>query len=141
MSNKLKPEIKEAWVNDLLANADKQGTGFLSKVDPDTGKDVFCCWGRLCELAIAAGVPVTRERSEYHVSYVYKFEDRVDGTSKILTGMPPDQVMEWAFEGGWNRGSWLTIENSPSLPNASAAEHNDHGTGWELLAPAIREQW
>lgn len=51
----MNPEIKKLWVADLRANADKQGRGALAKVAED-GFVRYCCLGRLCELAVAAGV-------------------------------------------------------------------------------------
>jgi hypothetical protein len=59
-------EVKKLWANDLRANADKQGKNFLNKQDKE-----FCCWGRLCELAVQHGVITDKTiDKDGYISYV-----------------------------------------------------------------------
>jgi hypothetical protein len=55
MANTMNPEVKALWVADLRANPDAQGVGYLDYALPD-GQRRQCCLGRLCLLAVLAGV-------------------------------------------------------------------------------------
>lgn len=98
MSNpKMKPEVKEAWINALRSGEYKQGRGTLHQrgtEDREGAPDKFCCLGVLCDLAYRDGVVERKETESYKVPrYVY------GDPSLQNCGMPPQEVVDWAFEG------------------------------------------
>ena len=74
-------KIKKRWVADLRKNKKLQGFGCLRTED-----DKFCCLGRLCELAVKAGV--VERHGDKTEGYSY-------GETKII-GVLPAEVREWA---------------------------------------------
>lgn len=95
MSNpKMKPEVKEAWLNALRSGEYEQGEGALHKIEED-GPDTFCCLGVLCELAFKAGAVERFETDTYAgANYAYGYDTRYPSDA-----MPPQEVVDWAFEG------------------------------------------
>lgn len=122
----MNPEIAEKWAADLEANADKQGRHCLHyKKD---GKDLFCCLGRLCELAIADGVQVKVSVSESferpHFSY---------GNNKLQL---PHEVKQWAGMKDNDAKAALTKKSD----KVWLSKLNDDGVTFPEIAKLIREQ-
>lgn len=69
----------KAWVEDLRTTTAKQGSNYLRN-----GDDSFCCLGRACELAVAAGV-IPSPKLNPEKFYMYG----VDG------GFLPHTVRKW----------------------------------------------
>lgn len=107
-------DVKALWVADLRANGDKQGRQALCR----DGK--YCCLGRLCELAVVAGV-VERKSQSSSVGY---------GGEQLL---PPPEVMKWA---GFNEDTPVIIRGVPQ----SLYWHNDAGRTFAEIANAIEAQ-
>lgn len=116
--------IKQLWIEDLLANQDKQTTGgLLSEI---TGNS--CCLGRLCLLAEKEGIV-----------------DRVGTTdggwvkfgNDWSTGYLPPQVQDWA-ELSSEAGEYVSPEDT-SYAEGSLAEDNDNGKTFAEIAEIIRE--
>ena len=92
-------DVKQRWVKDLRANADKQGTGALRRSHRTAQKhDTFCCLGRLCELAVKDKVipPPRREKSTDESLYAYNNRDDDPHDPYSNTGCLPRDVMDWA---------------------------------------------
>lgn len=51
----MNPEIRDQWCAALESDEYKQGTGVLTRVNPD-GTEEHCCLGVLADLAVKAGV-------------------------------------------------------------------------------------
>lgn len=111
----MKPEIKKAWIADLRANRDKQGRGFLRK----DGR--FCCLGRLCELAVKAGILTHRTEGYYAPSI---------GEENFLL---PLEVQKWAGVSG-NAGIFRA-------GRYSLAGENDNGKTFDEIADIIEEHF
>ena len=54
-------EVKKLWIDDLRAHPELQGRERMKSGDGTQ----FCCLGRLCELALIAGV----ELPEWYIEY------------------------------------------------------------------------
>ena len=74
----MKKDIKVLWMADLRSGEHTQGVGLLCK------GDAYCCLGRLCELAVEAGVTKASIGGHGVVGY--------DGEESIL----PESVRLWA---------------------------------------------
>ena len=74
-------KIKKRWVADLRKNKKLQGVGYLRTED-----DKFCCLGRLCELAVKAGV--VKRHGNKTKGYTYGENN--------MAGILPSEVMVWA---------------------------------------------
>lgn len=123
MTTRMNPEVKALWVADLRANPDKQGRGVLSATD---GKD--CCLGRLCRLAVTAGIiPTSTESTDFDRCFIY-------GEDKATL---PESVMHWA---GLivPQGAVVEIYGRKAL----LSTHNDNPLGVTFLqiADAIEDQ-
>lgn len=118
-------EIKALWVADLRKNGDLQGMGALRTLPQMDGSSKFCCLGRLCELAVAAGVIPEPVPSLTCMSY---------GTEDASTMYLPDSVKRWA-ETGLGSGS-VTIDGVLQ----SLSVHNDKGKTFEQIADAIERE-
>jgi len=94
----MKALVRTAWITDLRENPDAQGIGFLDYID-SKGKHRQCCLGRLCRLAVAAGVIPA---PELHVrEYRYLDDDhsdygKVTGERFHQACALPRKVAEWA---------------------------------------------
>ena len=78
--------IKELWTADLRANGDKQGKNCLRDKE-----DKYCCLGRLVELAIAEGVPVTWDANKSAKIFYLRGDNGL-----IWGGVLPPSVQDWA---------------------------------------------
>lgn len=97
------------WVAALRSDEFEQGVGALNQ----NGK--HCCLGVLCELAVAAGVPIKVEVKEGFTSY--------DGKRGDL----PDKVRKWVglrtAQGGYGDNGWcLSAENDAGMSFAGIAD-------------------
>lgn len=116
-------EVKQLWIADLRANPDLQGKNALRTQD---GK--FCCYGRLCELAVKAGVipePIILFDNDFGK---YGKDSR--------TGYPPKEVMVWAELPEEHREIKGTI-NGYQEP---LSVHNDTGATYAQIADAIENE-
>lgn len=110
------------WVAGLRSGDYKQGKGVLRSVD-----DKYCCLGVACELAIEAGVPVKRERTD---GLVYQY----DGQRYYL----PTSVMEWL---GLNtRGGRALVPLVWKYTADGVAEMNDNDATFAEIADAIERE-
>lgn len=107
-------EIKALWIADLRSGKHPQGTGALCS------KGRFCCLGRLCELAVEAGVCAVASLSQDAVSY--------DGADAIL----PRSVREW---------SELSSSTGYYGIGHSLAYDNDNGKTFTEIADIIEKEF
>lgn len=128
MAAKLKPKVKAAWLADLRANPDLQGREYLER----DGK--FCCWGRLCLLAVEAGATERYESPAGTVSF---------GVIDRRTATPPLDVLEWAFGPDGPLPRLLRPEQPPdgSMPSRFVEALNDSGVGFLRIAELIERDW
>lgn len=97
----MKAAVKTAWIADLRENPDAQGNGRLDYIDSD-GKRKQCCLGRLCRLAVAAGVIPEPELGDSTYRYLDDNGNSL-GNSDDATGESfhqecslPQKVQDWA---------------------------------------------
>lgn len=104
-------DVQKIWIEDLRAHPELQGVGELETAD---GK--FCCLGRLCVLAVAAGVieidPLLERFSKF---------GQVPGG-----GLLPIKVADWAG-----------IDPNPSTGSRNMAYMNDVGETFLTIADSI----
>lgn len=109
----MNPEIKNAWIENLLSGKFEQGQQVLHNEENDT----YCCLGVLCEMAVDAGVvtgvAVTRTNGVQATKY--------DKESTVL----PTSVMEWA--GIEQENPDTPIGGTYAGRGLSLAELNDDG--------------
>lgn len=146
MELKLKPEIKQLWLEGLRSGDFSQCPGKLSD---GTG---YCCLGVLSELAVREGVAM-KEDEPYEVNLPYpsegvRIEHQVtyDGSLNYL----PKSVAEWAFEPfdayQVNYENPRVNEVRPETdvnyggPTTTLSELNDDGFTFEQIADVIEEQ-
>lgn len=122
----MNPEIKTLWVEALRSGKYKQGDGKLRKIGTDTGEDLHCCLGVLCDLAVDAGV-VQRYLDDDDI-YVY-YTPAGNKSREFL----PTAVQTWA---GFRYG-----DNSPTIApiGESLVGLNDNGKPFTLIANVIEE--
>jgi len=89
----MKAAVKTAWVKDLRDNPDAQGQALLDYIDTD-GNRRQCCLGRLCLLAVAAGVIPAPEL--HKKEYRYLDDNDAGGESFNQACSLPRKVAEWA---------------------------------------------
>lgn len=118
----MNPEIKTEWVAALRSGKYQQGTDVLTSV----AKGTNCCLGVLCELAVAAGVPLYVEDVDGKRTY--------DGNDFY----PPTAVIKWA--GLDNLGP---DKHNPRVEFESehrpVAKLNDEGKTFAQIADAIEK--
>ena len=88
----MKAAVKTAWTADLREHPEVQGHGYLDYID-NQGVRRQCCLGRLCLLAVAAGVI---PEPELHGKTYRYLDDDGSGESFNQTGGLPRKVAEWA---------------------------------------------
>jgi hypothetical protein len=87
----MKAAVKTAWVKDLRDNPDAQGRGLLDYLDSE-GNRKNCCLGRLCRLAVAAGVI---PEPELH-GREYRYLDEAPGGESFNQACSlPRKVADW----------------------------------------------
>jgi hypothetical protein len=105
----MKAAVKTLWVNDLRAHPEAQGAGFLDYIDED-GKRKQCCLGRMCLLAVEAGVipaPELRNGRYFYLDDQWTTEGEKH-EAFAQAGSLPRKVAEWAgltFDDGAPRDS------------------------------------
>lgn len=117
-------EVKKLWVEDLRANPDKQGIGQLN-----SGTEQ-CCLGRLCMLAVQAGII-----SEYRLGTIGYGLDKYSADKSYL----PIPVQKWAGLDtlpDMQRDPIITIDGVARR----CSEHNDAPVPFTKIADAIDEQ-
>lgn len=98
----------KAWVNDLRTTTAKQGKGRLQNADGS-----FCCLGRACELAVAAGVIPSPRVDGLSLYYIY---------DDVETAYLPYAVEKWLGlreSGGRYEGGNLILHNDTEGLNFS----------------------
>lgn len=92
---KLRPEVKQAWLDALRSGAYKQGTGRLY----DEDECAYCCLGVLTRLAELSGeVADLGLNKKWYRQYI---------------GEPPESVVKWAFGGIWPATRWFVPYEGP----------------------------
>jgi hypothetical protein len=94
----MKAVVKTAWIADLRANPDAQGESALDYIDQD-GKRKQCCLGRLCLLAVDAGVipaPELHGNTYRYLDDDYDQDAKVTGEAFNQESSLPRKVAEWA---------------------------------------------
>ena len=126
-------EIAELWVEDLRSGSSHQGTGTMhERFEREEGfeeTERFCCLGRLCVLAAAAGVDVKVDAPDVGV-VLYDHRD----------DYPPKSVREWAgltTRQGEFQTSWI---GKTGCAYNSLAEMNDCGRSFAEIADAIERR-
>lgn len=123
----MKAAVKTEWVADLRANPDAQGHGFLDYIDSEDGKRKQCCLGRLCLLAVAAGVippPVLHDGTYYYLDGYGAREESFSLATRL-----PWKVSEWARlpvdEDGYRMDDIIIMPFEDDSPQVGAIEAND----------------
>ena len=109
----MKQSVK-LWLEALRSGKYKQTTGMLHELDDEQGRTIgFCCLGVACEIYIATGHKLRRERKARRVFY--------EGVSSCL----PDDVQNWLglhdTYGKWAGGD-LAAENDSGASFAEIAD-------------------
>lgn len=139
MALKLKPEVKQLWLEGLRSGDYPQCIGKLSN---NVG---YCCLGVLSEIAHKEGV-VSREVEEVADGFHNTTEEvRYGRVSNYL----PKEVAEWAFEPYNPVGEYYENPrvNDPRahddylfVSTTSLSELNDEGYDFREIADVIEEQ-
>lgn len=127
----MNPEVNELWVTALRSGEYVQGQGTLTALrhqDDGTREVRHCCLGVLCEVALAAGVPLV-------VDEVGSIDERrvrtYDGEESYL----PDRVLSWAGLDARN-----PLVHRPGGGPAGLAVYNDQlGLSFAEIADMIEE--
>lgn len=106
-------ELRQRWILDLLTTKAKQGKGFLNR------RSQYCCLGRACEIAIRAGVEISKSKDD--AGYVkYGYDNRL---------LPPAVVRALGI-----RTAWGAINNEDD----SLTRRNDDGATFPQIARIIQ---
>lgn len=146
MTETLKPEIKERWVNALRSGKYRQGKTELVQPDCKLGEGlVYCCLGVLCDLASEDGV-VPKLSSLYSTDRWPTDESGTTvspaewrWTQEEDSGLPCDAVVEWAFG--------AAVDNIPRYLYYSDTSRktlyymNDTGSSFEEIADVIEMEF
>lgn len=98
---KIHRAVRDAWADWLEDPSHQQTYSYLHYTDHLLGER-FCCLGGLCQVAIAAGIPLEVGR-ESHDHDVVTYDER--------SGQLPMRVVEWAFGPGNDyRAEWTGNE-------------------------------
>jgi len=126
MANK---ERIQKWVDALLSGKFSQGKNALRTKEGN--KDLYCCLGVLCEVAIEDGVPLEIE-DNLHNSELYPKGWNISYDAEYI--FPPDLVYEW-----------IEIERFPEDDDDNDfmeyARLNDNGRSFSYIAERIREKY
>lgn len=89
MAEKMKPEVKAAWVAALRSGEYQQTTGSLHRFKESASERLgFCCLGVLCDVAVKAGV--IEPGTVSHVAGTVRYGAQQAGAAL------PDEVVRWA---------------------------------------------
>jgi hypothetical protein len=141
---KLKPEVKQLWLEGLRTGGFQQCSGILSD---GVG---YCCLGVLSELAYREGV-LTREVQNTYKPLFGGYEDPRRGETIVYygalaaSGVLPREVADWAFE---EFDATVVYWENPRVWDprlgvkviTSLADLNDEGLTFEEIADVIEEQ-
>jgi hypothetical protein len=125
MSLKLKPQVKQRWLQALRSGKIKQARGKLRRED-----DSMCCLGVLCNLHAESHPKIAAKQTE-KTSYM--------GNSDL----PSVEVLKWAFK-NWNSGfddEAVFIHSTAGGFGYSGtlAEKNDNGASFKQIANIIEK--
>lgn len=120
----MKKKIKKEWVAALRSGDYKQGKGALRR------DDTYCCFGVLCELAVAAGV-ADRIVSKRLYSYGPAGTFPGNYVGAWAAGFLPSVVSKWAGLG--DVGDVVVDGNS-------LADLNDNGATFQDIANIIEAE-
>lgn len=94
---RMDPVVRDRWVAALRSGRFPQGTGALTRFDGPEGTPRHCCLGVLCELALAASVPLRTRTQRWDDD---DDEDDDDGPYERIyddqANYPPPAVRDWA---------------------------------------------
>jgi hypothetical protein len=144
----MKKEIADLWVAALRSGEYQQEKGTLVKVDHDNGDILgYCCLGVLCELAVKAGVPVTKDGGQdesdepddsYYTSITFDNND----------ALTPESVRKWSglrsSDGSVADWPMDPSEEYTNLENdfpTSLAGLNDGGKTFNEIADLIEKHY
>ncbi len=122
MSLKLKPQVKQRWLQALRSGKIKQARGKLRKKD-----NSMCCLGVLCNLH-AESHPKIAAKQTKKTSYM--------GDSSL----PPVEVLKWAFKNWDTQGGHVGVE-IPGADGIALAEKNDIGASFKQIADIIEKHF
>jgi hypothetical protein len=135
--SKLKPEVKARWLAALRGGDYAQTTGRLAEADSKGDAARYCCWGVLCDLAIKAGVDVTRRRTYDRDEQVH-----VDLFNEC-DAYPPPSVLAWAFDEAPKHDPGAQGAD-PNVPEDELvnyyAELNDDGSSFLEIADEVERK-
>ena len=147
----MKQEVAELWTEALRSGGYQQTTGTLARVDEESGEVIgHCCLGVLCELAIKAGVKVSRvgeKRTEYvdddtdELYEVYSnitFDDRDDLVPQVVKDWAGLRTNDGSVENNHPDGS-AEEEEMDSEFSDSLAGLNDSGKTFRQIADLIEK--
>lgn len=138
MANKLKPEIKAAWLTALRSGEYEQGRGALNR----GGK--FCCLGVLCDVMVnqfdlELEVKTELDCEEACCSEAEKNVISYNGDSSF----PPVEVSNVVFADRESDSNWVV--KSMEAPNGELSYTlyalNDNGFSFAEIADVIEEQY
>lgn len=116
--------VKQLWIDALRSGDYEQGKGTLTYIGGD-GKELDCCLGVLCKVAIANGVKVKVDKDLDRLRY----DD--------VTAYIPDSVMEWADMADGDP-ELAGVDPHGDDEEASASVWNDVvGADFDLIADLI----
>lgn len=87
---RMDPVVRDLWVAALRSGRFPQGTGALTRFDGPEETPRHCCLGVLCELALAASVPLRTRTRRWQDDEPYEriYDDQ--------DNYPPPAVRDWA---------------------------------------------
>lgn len=135
--------IKEAWVDNLLSDRFKQGTGRLRYFSVADEQYEHCCLGVLCEMAVEAGIVRRADEPDEDGSFAYIAVDNISDTDAEIL---PEAVVKWAGLDKKRPGLELRYEEigeEPGVPEMAFTlrdldELNDNGFTFEQIAVLIK---
>lgn len=124
--DKMNPEVKQLWIEDLRANSQLQGKGCLRSEEyyGDHGEQEsysYCCLGRLCEL-----FKQQTRNGEWLDDTIFRVRNE-DGSEDASSGFLPYPVQQWA---GLNTNNPF-IDGEDTL--LVAATYCNDSLGWDFL--------
>jgi hypothetical protein len=138
--NKMRPEVKEKWLNALRSGEYQQGSDALkiTSSEADDAPAEYCCLGVLCDLAVKAGVI---DEPVYDVTRDWVYGDDKETSWTSL----PETVSRWAglvSEDGYDISDPYVRVPHPrgGEVSRSLSSINDSGKTFEDIAQIIEEQ-
>lgn len=132
------------WVDTLRSGKYKQTDNTLTKLDEDGNVEACCCLGVACELAVQAGVDITRltthpgggdgEEDIIRYEAAYQWDN---GTQDAVL---PEPVREWLGLKTFGGEYVMHDEEFDDEISTSLAEQNDNGATFEEIAQIIESE-